>query len=107
MTRGRLSTVAKLAVSAGLLGWLLHKAGLTRIGDALAHSELRRRWWRCLRLVFVGNTFNSILPSSIGGDVARAMMAADTPAERVPAATTVVLQRLCNFPGMMVLMGLG
>jgi uncharacterized membrane protein YbhN (UPF0104 family) len=73
----------------------------------LAASGLRRTWWRCLRLVFVGNTFNSILPSSIGGDVARAMMAADTPAERVPAATTVVLQRLCNFPGMMVLMGLG
>ena len=137
MTRQGRTTVAKLAVSTALLAWLLHKAGLTRIGEALVHSDLRwlaaavalgfaatcvqatqwhallaagglrRTWWRCLRLVFVGNTFNSILPSSIGGDVARAMMAADTPAERVPAATTVVLQRLCNFPGMMVLMGLG
>ena len=137
MTRKRLATAAKLAVSAGLLAWLLHKAGLARIGEVLAHSDLRwlaaavalgfaatcvqatqwhallaatglrRTWWRCLRLVFVGNTFNSILPSSIGGDVARAMMAADSPEERVPAATTVVLQRLCNFPGMMVLMGLG
>lgn len=137
MSRSRLSTLAKVAVSVGLLAWLLHKAGLARIGGALAHADLRwlaaavalgfaatcvqatqwhallsamrlrRTWWRCLRLVFVGNAFNSILPSSIGGDVARALMAADTPAERVPAATTVVLQRLCNFPGMMVLMGLG
>jgi glycosyltransferase 2 family protein len=137
MSRRALSTVAKLAVSAGLLAWLLHKAGLERIGNALAHADgrwlgaavalgfaatcvqatqwhalleamgLHRTWWRCLRLVFVGNSFNSILPSSIGGDVARAMLAADVPAERVPAATTVVLQRLCNFPGMMVLMGLG
>jgi uncharacterized membrane protein YbhN (UPF0104 family) len=135
--RQRLATVARLAVSVGLLAWLLHRAGLARIGETLAHSNLRwltaavglglaatcvqatqwhrlleatglrRTWWRCLRLVFVGNTFSSVLPSSIGGDVARAMMAADTPAERVPAATTVVLQRLCNFPGMMVLMGLG
>jgi uncharacterized membrane protein YbhN (UPF0104 family) len=137
MLRGKLRTAAKLAVSAGLLGWVVHKAGLRNIADTLAHADLRwlvaavalgfaatcvqatqwhalleahgmrRTWWRCLRLVFVGNTFNSILPSSIGGDVARAMMVADTPAERVPAASTVVLQRLCNFPGMMVLMGLG
>lgn len=135
--RGHLKTAAKVAVSVGLLGWVVHKAGLRNIADTLAHASLgwlgaaillgfaatcvqatqwhalldahglRRTWWRCLRLVFVGNTFNSILPSSIGGDVARAMMVADTPAERVPAASTVVLQRLCNFPGMMVLMGLG
>ncbi|HEX3605547.1 MAG TPA: lysylphosphatidylglycerol synthase transmembrane domain-containing protein [Candidatus Dormibacteraeota bacterium] len=135
--RGKLKTAAKLAVSVGLLGWVVHKAGLRSIADTLAHASvgwlalaialgfaatcvqatqwhalllahgMRRTWWRCLRLVFVGNTFNSILPSSIGGDVARAMMVADTPAERVPAASSVVLQRLCNFPGMMVLMGLG
>jgi uncharacterized protein (TIRG00374 family) len=137
MLRGKLNTAAKLAVSAGLLGWVVHKAGLRNIADTLAHASvgwlgaaillgfaatcvqatqwhalleahgLHRTWWRCLRLVFVGNTFNSILPSSIGGDVARAMMVADTPAERVPAASTVVLQRLCNFPGMIVLMTLG
>jgi glycosyltransferase 2 family protein len=137
MSRSRISTLAKVGVSAGLLAWLLHRAGLARIGGALAHADgrwlgaaillgfaatcvqatqwhalltamgLRRTWWRCLRLVFVGNAFNSILPSSIGGDVARALLAADGPAERVPAATTVVLQRLCNFPGMMVLMALG
>ncbi len=137
MLRGKLTTAAKLAVSAGLLGWVVHKAGLRNIADTLAHASLgwlaaaialgfaatcvqatqwhalleahglHRTWWRCLRLVFVGNTFNSVLPSSIGGDVARAMMMAETPEERVPAASTVVLQRLCNFPGMMVLMGLG
>jgi uncharacterized membrane protein YbhN (UPF0104 family) len=137
MLRGKLTTAAKLAVSAGLLGYVVHKAGLRNIADTLAHASLgwlaaaialgfaatcvqatqwhalleahgmHRTWWRCLRLVFVGNTFNSILPSSIGGDVARAMMMAETPEERVPAASTVVLQRLCNFPGMMVLMGLG
>ncbi|HVS42183.1 MAG TPA: lysylphosphatidylglycerol synthase transmembrane domain-containing protein [Candidatus Dormibacteraeota bacterium] len=135
--RGHLKTAAKVAVSVGLLGWVVHKAGLRNIADTLAHANvawlgaavllgfaatcvqatqwhalleahgLRRTWWRCLRLVFVGNTFNSILPSSIGGDVARAMMVADSPAERVPAASTVVLQRLCNFPGMIVLMTLG
>jgi uncharacterized membrane protein YbhN (UPF0104 family) len=137
MISGKLRTAAKVAVSAGLLGWVVHKAGLRNIADTLAHAKvgwlgaavllgfaatcvqatqwhalleahgLRRTWWRCLRLVFVGNTFNSILPSSIGGDVARAVMVADSPAERVPAASTVVLQRLCNFPGMIVLMTLG
>jgi glycosyltransferase 2 family protein len=137
MISGKLKTAAKVAVSVGLLGWVVHKAGLGNIAHTLANASvawlaaalllgfaatcvqatqwhalleahgLRRTWWRCLRLVFVGNTFNSILPSSIGGDVARAMMVADSPAERVPAASTVVLQRLCNFPGMIVLMTLG
>lgn len=137
MGRGKLKTAAKLAVSIGLLGWVVHKAGLGNIATTLTHANLawlgaaivlgfaatcvqatqwhalleahglRRTWWRCLRLVFVGNTFNSVLPSSIGGDVARAVMMAESPAERVPAASSVVLQRLCNFPGMMILMGLG
>jgi len=127
----------KLAVSGGLLAWLLHKAGLGQVGSQLrgAHigwllaalalgflstcvqttqwrallraSGLLRTWRRCLRLVFVGNVFNTVLPTSIGGDVARAVMVAETPQERLPAASTVVLQRLCNFPGMLVLMALG
>jgi hypothetical protein len=34
-------------------------------------------------------------------------MIADRPAERTTTLTTVVLQRLCNFPGMIVIMAVG
>jgi uncharacterized protein (TIRG00374 family) len=127
----------KLVVSAGLLGWLLSRTGLGSIGSVLRGADVRllglaltlgvastcvqatqwnallratglqRSWLRCLRLVFVGNLFNSVLPSSIGGDAARAVLAAEHPAERIRAASTVVLQRLCNFPGMILMMALG
>jgi len=135
--RGRLYSVAKAAVSLGLLAWLLHKAGLQSLGSTISHAswkwlvvgfcfgllatsvqagqwqallralEMPRSWARCLRLVFVGNTFNTVLPTSIGGDVVRAAMVAEQPSERVRAFTTVVLQRLCNFPGMIVILCLG
>jgi len=135
--RSRLMSVLKVAVSVGLLAWLLHKAGLRNLGNTVSHASwgwlvvglcfgflatcvqalqwqallaalaMPRRWLSCLRLVFVGNTFNTILPTSIGGDVVRATMAARDPSERVRALTTVVLQRLCNFPGMILIMGVG
>jgi len=135
--RRALVPAAKLTVSVGLLAFLLHKAGLPALASAARSASLPwivlalvlgllataaqtgqwrallraigmpRSWLRCLRLVFVGNTFNTILPSSIGGDVVRAAMVADAPDERVSALTTVVLQRLCNFPGMIVIMGAG
>jgi glycosyltransferase 2 family protein len=135
--RSRLASLAKVVVSVGLLAWLLHKAGLQSLGNTVAHADWRwllgalgfgflatfaqsrqwqallravgmpRTWLRCLRLVYVGMTFNTVLPTSIGGDVVRATMAANDPSERVRGLTSVVLQRLCNFPGMILIMGLG
>jgi uncharacterized protein (TIRG00374 family) len=135
--RGRLVSLAKVAVSVGLLAWLLHKAGLQSLGKTAAHADwhwllaalgfgflatfvqsrqwqallramnLHRSWLRCLRLVYVGMTFNTVLPTSIGGDVVRATMAANEPSERVRGLTSVVLQRLCNFPGMVLIMAVG
>lgn len=129
--------LAKALVSFGLLAWLLHKAGLGPLATVALHAhwqwlavgvllgflstcvqtsqwrallrtlKLRRRWPRCLRLVFVGNTFNTVLPSSIGGDIMRAAMMAEHPSERVRALASVLLQRLCNFPGMILIMCVG
>lgn len=130
----RAVTAAKVVISVGLLAWLLHKAGLSTLAGTVSHADwhwlaaavgagflatfvqsqqwqallgavgLRRGALRCLRLVYVGMTFNTVLPTSIGGDVVRAAMAAEQPSERVPALTSVVLQRICNFPGMIAIM---
>ncbi len=127
----------RVALSVGLSTWLLVHLGVSSIAGALAHASpwwaigalaagmaatgvqttqwrallaangLQRGWARCLRFVFVGNLFNALLPSSIGGDVVRVGIVADAAAERVAAAASVVLQRICNFPGMIVVLTAG
>ena len=62
-----------------------------------------RPYGRCLHLELGGDVFDAALPSSIGGDFIRATSLAESPEERVPAAASVVLRRLCNFPGMIVI----
>jgi uncharacterized protein (TIRG00374 family) len=73
----------------------------------LGATGLRRSYRRCLHLELAGDVFDAALPSSIGGDVVRAAMVSDRPDERVPAAASVLLRRLCNFPGMVLLMAVG
>jgi len=135
--KGPLTWTLKIAFSAGLVGWVLHKTNLASIGHSLVSASpgwlalalamgiagtlVQAKQWqklllavgldrtitRCLRIVFVGNTFNALLPSSIGGDASRAVYIAERPGERAPGAAAVALQRLLNFPGMVLLMGLG
>ncbi|HEY4028234.1 MAG TPA: lysylphosphatidylglycerol synthase transmembrane domain-containing protein [Candidatus Dormibacteraeota bacterium] len=132
-----LGSVPKIAGSAGLLAWLLSRTDLGSIGRSLSRADwtwlaialllsvtatlVQARQWqrllravglerttaRSLRIVFVGTTFNAILPSSIGGDAARAVLVARGPGERAAAAVAVVMQRLLNLPGMVLLLGLG
>jgi glycosyltransferase 2 family protein len=132
-----LTTGLKAALSLGLLALLLRAAGLASLLQVLRHIQLpwllgalalgllssavqttqwrallravglQRTWLRCLRVVFIGNSFNTLLPTAVGGDVARAVVIAESPAERPAAASTVILQRLCNFPGMVAVMMLG
>jgi glycosyltransferase 2 family protein len=135
--RKPLTTALKLAVSCGLLAWVLHKTNLASVAHSLASASpewlalalalgfaatmVQAKQWqrlllavgldrtitRSLRIVFVGNTFNTVLPSSIGGDAARAVYISERPGERPQGAVAVALQRLLNFPGMVLLIGLG
>jgi uncharacterized membrane protein YbhN (UPF0104 family) len=135
--RKPLTTALKIAFSCGLIVWVLHKTNLHSIGQSLltaspawlalalafgiAGTLVQAKQWhsllmavgldrtiaRCLRIVFVGNTFNVLLPSSIGGDASRAVYIAERPGERAPGAAAVALQRLLNFPGMVLLMAIG
>jgi uncharacterized protein (TIRG00374 family) len=133
----RALTLAKFVVSAGLLAYLVHKGGVAAIGKSLKDATpkwliggfvlgevgagltiwqwwgvlralgLKRRYRRCVRLELAGDVFDAALPSSIGGDVLRAVMVAEAPSERELGVASVVIRRLCNFPGMVVLMSLG
>jgi glycosyltransferase 2 family protein len=92
------------ALTLGLLSTLIQATQWQALLSAMGVS---RQWGRCLRLVFVGNAFNTVLPSSVGGDVVRALLVTEQSTERAAAAASVVLQRLCNFPGMIMLAGAG
>src|SRR5271166_519415 len=132
-----LTWAVKIAFSGGLIAWVLHKTDLASIGQSLASASpewlvlalvlgiagtmVQAKQWqrlllavgldrsitRSLRIVFVGNTFNALLPSSIGGDASRAVYIAERPGEKAPGAAAVALQRLLNFPGMVLLMAFG
>jgi uncharacterized membrane protein YbhN (UPF0104 family) len=130
-------TVLRIAVTIGAFGLIARKVGVHAVLHALAAANPRllaagygvavitialtvwqwhglacanglpRRYGRCLHLELGGDVFDAALPSSIGGDFVRATSLADIPAERVPAAASVVLRRLCNFPGMIVITAIG
>jgi uncharacterized protein (TIRG00374 family) len=91
-------------IAAGLIAGFLAMGVQTSQWQALLKAAgLRRPWHRCFSLNFVGYFFNTILPTSIGGDIVRAVLISERPTERAAAGASVVLQRLCNFPGMIVL----
>ncbi|HEY0870099.1 MAG TPA: lysylphosphatidylglycerol synthase transmembrane domain-containing protein [Acidothermaceae bacterium] len=124
----------RVFVSVALLGFLLSKAGIHRLGRTLSDASipwlllglgigcaakaaqvtqwhgllravgLRRTWLRCARLDCAGNALDAALPTSIGGDIVRAFYAG-VGIERVAAATSVVLRRVCNLPGLVLIMG--
>lgn len=135
--RGRIFGFLRLGVTASALVYILHKSGLHRILSSLGNARsgllalgfalgivsalitalqwhgllhangLSRRYRRCLHLELAGRVFDAALPSSVGGDVVRAIYVADDPAQRVGGAASVVLRRLFNFPGLVVLMAIG
>ncbi len=130
---GRLA-VLKLAVSALLLGLLLTQVDLRALaraaGDLTPHSILLAlaalavqaallawRWCRivhglggilpyrgALRLIFVGLFFNQLLPSSIGGDVARVWGAARGGLPLGVATSSVLIERLTGVLALALVM---
>ncbi len=130
-------TVVRIVVTVGAFALIARKVGFGAVLGALAHADpwwlaagyatavitilitvrqwhglanangVTRSYGRCLHLELGGDVFDAALPSSIGGDFVRATSLAETTEERVPAAASVVLRRLCNFPGMIVLTAVG
>jgi uncharacterized protein (TIRG00374 family) len=129
-----LTVALRAAVTLGVLGYLLHRAGLSAIASKLESADLSwllvgyglaalsilatvLQWWRLLgacglersfrrtlHFELAGDVFDAALPTSVGGDVLRATFAADSPAERPASAGSVVLRRICNFPGMVAIL---
>jgi uncharacterized membrane protein YbhN (UPF0104 family) len=131
-TRGVLFNLARIALSALLLGWVLATAGLDPLARAARGADLRlyalalglafvgilvraARWHALLRAVgarvsyrraaylyFVGAFFNAFLPTGFGGDVVR-VLEAGPGATSQQAAGTALVDRLTGFIMLFVL----
>jgi hypothetical protein len=118
-----LSASLKLAVTAGLLAWLLGRADVKAIGAALAGAKpgwvcaafalhfvgllISAVRWRLLlmaqgadvplaflaRSLLVGTFFNNFLPSTVGGDLVRASDTAAHAGSGTGALTVVLVER--------------
>lgn len=60
-------------------------------------------WWRYLQLYYVGLFFNLFLPTSMGGDVVRALNLAAEPGRRLAAGWSVVSDRLSGLVALVML----
>ena len=130
--RKHLSTLLKIAVTLIALGFVFTQVDLRDIGQRFLDvnvgwlliafllvntSFLPRAWrwlellrglgqevafWRLVALYFVGNFFNTFLPSGVGGDVVRAVEIAQD-VEAGPAAGTVIVDRATGLLTLFVI----
>ena len=131
-TRNRLLNLGRIALSVGLLAWILSTAGLGQLADVARHADLRLyglalivafagilvrslRWrWlldaagarvpfrRVVYLYFIGSFFNTFLPTGFGGDVVR-VLEIGPGATSDQAAGTALVDRLTGFIILFVL----
>lgn len=59
------------------------------------------------RWTLIGHFFNQILPSSVGGDVVRGMLAARHVADKAAIVTSLVLERLVGLFALAILIAIG
>lgn len=126
-----LSLALRLAVSAALVAWILHRTPFQEVGAAFRSADLRFvllalalqfldtlvsvRRWRLLiraqggeapfaglvRAYFVGIFFNNLLPSTIGGDTVRVVHTARSGVGRAQALAVIFVDR---FLGLLALL---
>jgi hypothetical protein len=125
--RNKLYDLAKIAVSLGLLLFLLGKVGWREVWETLSGSDFRYllaawglylfgmvlrayRWQAVLviqqvtvplskltSLYFIGTFFNTVLPTGIGGDVVRMYELSKYSNQATESVSTVLVDRLCGW----------
>jgi glycosyltransferase 2 family protein len=131
--RGLLRILIRIAVGAGVLGFLLVKADVGKLWDTIRTADVSFliaalgaiftglivsafRWKAYLdalelplpygtlfRLYFVGTFFNAFLPTGIGGDAYKALRLGRDSESMAPAFASVFLDRFAGVVGMAVI----
>ena len=93
----------------GLLGWALAVTFLIQIGCLVRWIMLMKAlnlsasWGQTFRYFFIGLFCNLFLPTSIGGDVVKAIGMSRSVGNKAKVFASVVLDRLSGFGGLVVL----
>ncbi|MDZ7724136.1 MAG: flippase-like domain-containing protein [candidate division KSB1 bacterium] len=123
----------RLLVSMLLLAWVLYKAGLGQLWEALQHTRLNMlllslavtpvlilisAWkWQvilrafsirvslahCFWLYIVGYFFNTVLPTNVGGDVVRAYTLGKESNERAKVFSSVFVERFTGLSALLLM----
>jgi glycosyltransferase 2 family protein len=91
------SAILVVVVGLNAIRWLL----IARICD------LRLSWGRSFQWTMIGHFFNQILPSSIGGDVIRGLLAGRGTGDMSGTVTSIALDRIVGFAALLVLIAVG
>ncbi|OQA51663.1 MAG: hypothetical protein BWY44_00940 [Candidatus Omnitrophica bacterium ADurb.Bin292] len=70
-------------------------------------QDVRLNFKECYYLGFVGMFYNLFLPSSVGGDIARAFYAYKQSGKKIESATSVLLDRLMGFVAIIIIAFIG
>lgn len=70
-------------------------------------QNIRMTFRECYHLGFVGLFYNLMLPSSVGGDVAKAFYASKHSGKKIESATSILLDRLLGFVALIIMAVIG
>ena len=103
----RIPLLVEVEVLALVLAGVLFGAWRWQVLLAACGAVRMPRWWRLLRLSFVGMFYNQYVPGSVGGDIVRGVATQDAFDESgLPRALAVtLLDRIMGFAGLLSIAG--
>ncbi len=114
--RGKLHESMAILRHEVVWGWFAASIGGYFIGLAIISvrlqwvfrvQDIRMTFRECYHLGFVGLFYNLMLPSSVGGDVAKAVYAYKHSGKKIESATSILLDRLLGFLATILMATIG
>jgi len=94
--------------SAAIIGQFVGLAILAiRLQWVFRVQNIRMTFRECYHLGFVGLFYNLMLPSSVGGDVVKAVYAYKHSGKKIESATSILLDRLLGFVALIIMASIG
>ncbi|MEI7750802.1 MAG: lysylphosphatidylglycerol synthase transmembrane domain-containing protein [Candidatus Omnitrophota bacterium] len=94
--------------AAAIAGYFIGLAILAvRLQWVFRVQNIHMTFRECYHLGFIGLFYNLLLPSSVGGDVAKAVYAYKHSGKKIESATSILLDRLLGFVALIIMAVIG
>lgn len=102
--RATLAEANALLLAIALAGYLVSLAIVgIRWWFLLGIQEIRIRLWEALRLTYLGQFFNTVVPGTVGGDLVKAYYAAKHTPRKAGVLVSIFVDRVLGFAEMVLL----